>query len=886
VSARADPRLGQIDWPMPDQRQARRRALLMALICAVLAVWYLSWLLGGAHVGNPVLFGLLIAAESFNLIQAVGFWWTCSHQRMRPGRAPTGAGAVDVMIPVYDEPIDIVEPTVAAASTMDGADVRVWLLDDGKSPEMEQLARRYRVGYITRSKNVGAKAGNLNNALAQTSAPYVAVLDCDHVPRREFLERTVGHLEELGVAFVQTPQYYANGDSGPVASAAAAQQNLFFGPIARGKDGLDAIFCCGTNVVFRRAALQEVGGFSEDSVTEDFELSVRLHEAGWKSVYVSEVLACGLGPEDMASYVSQQQRWARGCLGAIPLVLRSKLPWRARLQYLLSSTYFLTGLTLLIYMSLPVIRIVTGAQPLAAATADQFLLHFAPYYCGALATVALAGYGTYTFEAFALAAGSFWIHVQAAANSLLRRPARFVVTPKHGTVARQPRAVAPALVAVAVLIGAAVYGLSQSHGAATLNNVAFASLHASVLLTAAIPALRLRPSAPLLPDPPDARPGRARRRWPKPVMASMIAAALLVPVALGVLGARGLASHPTLSEKAHDAAESFFSRYVHGDGRVVRTDQGGDTVSEGQAYAMLLAVALDNRARFDRVWRWTRENLQLGDGLLAYHWSNGHADSNEPATDADLDAARALALAGKRFDSDDYTSAGVRLGEAVLEHETSLVSGLPVLAAGPWARSATPIVNPSYFSPRAYADLASAHHDSRWDDIAGTSRSITTALTRAGLPPDWAQVDALVPSGGEASAQAQAIANPGGAAASSSAASGPVSGLDAVRVAVRSAESCVAADRRIAAQEWPLYRQHPGAATYGLDGKPIGSQTHPASYVAAAAAAKAAGDDDATERLLDRAQQADSSQPTYYGSAWVALGRVMLTSSALGSCPD
>ncbi len=205
--------------------------------------------------------------------------------------------------------------------------------------------------------------------------------------------------------------------------------------------------------------------------------------------------------------------------------------------------------------------------------------------------------------------------------------------------------------------------------------------------------------------------------------------------------------------------------------------------------------------------------------------------------------------------------------------------------AGPWARSSTPIVNPSYFSPRAYADLASAHHDSRWDDLEGTSRSIETALTGAGLPPDWARLDALVPSGGEAAARAQSIANPGGAAASSTGSSGPNSGLDAVRLAIRSAESCVPADRRIAAHLWPLYRPHPGIATYALNGRPLDGQTHPASYVAATAAAKAAGHDEVAEQLLDRAQQADSSVPTYYGAAWVALGRVMLTSSALGSCP-
>jgi endoglucanase len=227
----------------------------------------------------------------------------------------------------------------------------------------------------------------------------------------------------------------------------------------------------------------------------------------------------------------------------------------------------------------------------------------------------------------------------------------------------------------------------------------------------------------------------------------------------------------------------------------------------------------------------------------------------------------------------------VRIGEAVLSNETSQVSGLPVLTAGPWARSSTPIVDPSYFSPRAYADLSSAHHDSRWDDLAGTSRSIETALTASGLPPDWARVDALVPANGQASAQVQAIAPPSGAAPASGSAS-PTSSLDALRVALRSAESCVPADRRIAARLWPLYRRHPGAATYALDGTPIGNQSHPASYVAAAAAAKAAGNDGATEQLLDRAQDADSSQPTYYGAAWVALGRVMLTSSALGACPD
>src|SRR5206468_6996402 len=134
---------------------------------------------------------------------------------------------------------------------------------------------------------------------------------------------------------------------------------------------------------------------------------------------------------DMASYVSQQLRWSRGCLSAISSVLRARLPFRMRAQYLLSSMYFLTGWTVLVYMTLPVVRMLTGEQPLAAASADQFLLHFAPYFCFALGAVARAGRGSYTFAAFALAASTWWVHALSSLRALLRRPGRFVVTPKR-----------------------------------------------------------------------------------------------------------------------------------------------------------------------------------------------------------------------------------------------------------------------------------------------------------------------------------------------------------------------------------------------------------------------------------------------------------------------
>jgi cellulose synthase/poly-beta-1,6-N-acetylglucosamine synthase-like glycosyltransferase len=478
----SDPRLQPPAWDA-GRSAPRRRTRLLVLLALPLAAWYFVWLLQPERVGDPALYCILIAAELFNLCQAAGFWWTITRARAPEPPEEPGArrAAVDVLIPVYDEPVEIVEPTVRAARQMRGARLSVYVLDDGRRDEIREMAVRLGAGYIRRGNQEGAKAGNINTALEHTSSPFVAVFDCDHVPSPRFIERTIGFMRDRRMAYVQTPQYYGNSRTNQVAAASWAQQALFFGAIARGKDGHDAMFCCGTNFLFRRAALESVGGFPAESVTEDFELSIKLHEGGWRSRYVPEVLAVGLGPEDMASYVSQQQRWARGCLGAIGSALRARLPLRLRVQYLLSSMYFLSGWTLLAYMAFPLIRILTGEQPVAAASADQFLIHFIPYFAIALSTVAVAGAGAYSFAGFSLAAASFWIHVQATVRALLRRAPRFVVTPKRGAAQRQPRSVWPALVAIAALVGAAAYGASQGHSPATLNNIAFAALHVCVL---------------------------------------------------------------------------------------------------------------------------------------------------------------------------------------------------------------------------------------------------------------------------------------------------------------------------------------------------------------------------------------------------------------------
>jgi endoglucanase len=326
-----------------------------------------------------------------------------------------------------------------------------------------------------------------------------------------------------------------------------------------------------------------------------------------------------------------------------------------------------------------------------------------------------------------------------------------------------------------------------------------------------------------------------------------------------------VADDPT-REAALTSARQFLDTYVDGEGRVVRHDQGGDTVSEGQAYALLLAVAADDEAAVDRVWAWTAANLQRPDRLLAWRWADGAVVDDDPASDADLDAARALLLAGERFDRPDLVDAGEALADAVAQHE---VHGAD-LVAGPWATVEPVTVNPSYASPRAYDVLAEHRPDGPWQDLADAvpSHLGQLGLAEGSLPPDWAVLDPgglLVPSGPPADRTAE-----------------PQFGFDAARVPVRLAESCRQVDRDLASA---LALGEGPALPRGLDSSTGGgSAPHAVGAVALAAVADARGDDAGAGRWLAEAERLEASNPSYYGAAWLALGRVLLTTDLLGAC--
>ena len=346
-------------------------------------------------------------------------------------------------------------------------------------------------------------------------------------------------------------------------------------------------------------------------------------------------------------------------------------------------------------------------------------------------------------------------------------------------------------------------------------------------------------------------------------------ASLATAGVLAVLVTRGDGSDTTSAVDA--AARTFLDEYVDADGRVVRHDQGGDTVSEGQAYAMLVAAATGDRERFDAVWQWTQDNLERPDGLLSWRWAEGQVVDDESAADADLDAARALVVAGKRFDDETLTADGIRLGEAVLDEETVRTDAGRVLVAGTWVVETPYAVNPSYVSPVATSVLGAASDDPRWAKLEAGSRAVVEDLVDDGrLPPDWAEI--------QGDGSVRATAGPDGQPERF--------GYDAARTVLRHAESCEEVDQDLAARARDLLARPDRAyAVYDLAGSPQTDVVHPLSYAALAAAHAASGEDEEARAALDEADAAQRENPTYYGAAWAALGRLMLQDGALLGCP-
>lgn len=336
---------------------------------------------------------------------------------------------VDIVITVYGEELEVIEETARAAKNIIGKH-RTTILDDGCSDDVARLARAIGVGYIRRESGEGAKAGNINNALKQLNNDFVAIFDADHVPKPTFLYETLPHFHDEKVAFVQTPQFYKNKNN-EISRGASYAQDLFYKYICPGKNKFNSAFCVGTNVIFKRSALDEIGGIYQGSKSEDIWTSFLLHERGWKSVFTPTVLAEGEAPDSIKAYVKQQQRWATGGMEIFfhrnPL-FRKGLNFNQKLQYFWTASFYLHGLATALLFFLPGMYIIFGLSPINGNL--EFLQWFTLYGSFYGLQILIASYCMKGFkkETLMLSTVSFPVYLKAFMNGLLMRDEEWHVT--------------------------------------------------------------------------------------------------------------------------------------------------------------------------------------------------------------------------------------------------------------------------------------------------------------------------------------------------------------------------------------------------------------------------------------------------------------------------
>jgi cellulose synthase/poly-beta-1,6-N-acetylglucosamine synthase-like glycosyltransferase len=496
--------VGAITIARTDQA-AEARVVLLAVCVGLTAVDYVSWRFGVInwsqwYVGLP-----LFLAELFAAWHTVGLHftiWPRVPATPHPTEDPTVL-PVFVLIPTVDEGTAVLEPTIRAALATRAAYlqvhphacVEVVVCNDGlvagapSTFAVTALAQQLGVRCVTRSTSGGAKAGNLEHArqlLGADGDSLVVIFDADQVADPEFLCRTIPHFADRRIGWVQTGQYYRNLDN-PVARWANDQQSLFYAVLCPGKSRQNAAFICGTNVVIRARALDEIGGLPTDSVTEDFAASIRLHSR-WRSVFVPDRLAEGLGPLDLDGYFRQQSRWARGTLGVLgkhwrDLVLprRGGLSAPQRLQYALASTHYLCGIRDLIFLLAPMVFVFTGLTGVQGATLSLFLWHFVPYLLASQLAFWHVAHRRTSLRGILIGFLSFPTLIAAAVAAVRGKRSGFAVTPKHSSSGGGWRPLAPHLLALVVTLVALVTAVGAWRTAVLLPTVWLAVMGAMLV---------------------------------------------------------------------------------------------------------------------------------------------------------------------------------------------------------------------------------------------------------------------------------------------------------------------------------------------------------------------------------------------------------------------
>lgn len=359
----------------------KSKFILTALITAggISILRLADWWFREEHVASLPLFIILSLILWWGILRMALLW--ISYMRIsKPPRVPARK---DLQVAIFTtsspgEPLSMFEKTLAACARIDYPHT-TYLLDDTRDPRFKEVAEKYGAVWLELVGLPGAKAGKINAALKGTTEDFILVLDPDHIPFPNFLDEVLGYFEDEKVGFVQVSQAYYNQYRSLTARGAAEQTYGFYGPTQMGMHGYNCSVAIGANCTFRRKALESIGGHGI-GLAEDLVTSIRIHAAGWKSIYNPVIVSRGLVPEDLGSFCKQQLKWARGVHEVLfeefPCLFK-KLSFWQRLSYFTIGTYYLSGLSMLLFLIIPYLFLWFDLLP---ANMDflEFILHYLP----------------------------------------------------------------------------------------------------------------------------------------------------------------------------------------------------------------------------------------------------------------------------------------------------------------------------------------------------------------------------------------------------------------------------------------------------------------------------------------------------------------------------
>jgi cellulose synthase (UDP-forming) len=354
-----------------EELRAQNSAHLLALITTLLGIVYFVWIVETRNHAHPYMSAAFLAAEITCLALFVVSTQSVWRLRYKPqqGLAVERAYAVDVFLPVCGEPYSVIQATFrGAAGIRWGGTLSIYVLDDGASDDVRSLAARHGFTYLSRtrdgSKKDNSKAGNLNFGLSRTTGELILVMDADQVPRPNILEALAGYMRFPKLAFIQSEQAFWVPEGDPFFN----QDRVFYSAVQLGYDNQDTPISCGSGVLYRRAALEDIGGYATWNLVEDLTTSYELHSHGWKSFYYPHELSKGLAPSDIWGVYRQRGQWALDTMRLFywdnPLFKRG-LSWPRRLNYLvIALSYLCAGVAVPFLFTIPIWSYLTGSSVL------------------------------------------------------------------------------------------------------------------------------------------------------------------------------------------------------------------------------------------------------------------------------------------------------------------------------------------------------------------------------------------------------------------------------------------------------------------------------------------------------------------------------------------